>query len=118
MGLYQGIISDFLRFSRFLRKTGSETSANSAICEIDAAEFPARGNRETIRPQQGINSRQSGNLIKMQSAAVFGGRLAGGPRPPTGAIPLNLGRRSGSEAEAEADGRIDVGAVDVAARDA
>ena len=50
-----------LESAAFLRKSVSKTSANSAICEICKLKFPARRNRESIRPQQGGHSRSTGN---------------------------------------------------------
>jgi hypothetical protein len=53
--------ANLLEISRSVVKTSSKTSANSVICEVASCKFPARRNRESIRPQQGIDSRQTGN---------------------------------------------------------
>jgi hypothetical protein len=45
---------NFPDFGRSRRKYVPKTCANSAVCEPLEHEFPVRPNRESIRPQQGI----------------------------------------------------------------
>jgi hypothetical protein len=52
--------ANFLENRRSAVTTRSNKSMNSEVCEMPSRKFPARGNRESIRPQQGIDSRPTG----------------------------------------------------------
>ena len=52
--------ANFLENRPLRRESRSNKSMNSEVCEMPSRKFPARGNRESIRPQQGIDSRPTG----------------------------------------------------------
>jgi hypothetical protein len=70
------ITANLPEIGRSAVKIVSKTSANSVVCEMTSRKFPARRNRESVRPQQGINSRPTGNSFRR---AVRNGAIARKP---------------------------------------